>query len=267
MEPRGSLFPLQPSEDQDGEVTVYVKGFLARGEEPDHFESWRDSHRELEASHGWGSAAFGYHWPSGSFWSRPVAIVGTAKVAWDVIRIARNARRAARLSYWGAMLAEETALVASRFVHQYWSAARQAAQRAEDHAARLRELAGRYRRVRVVAHSLGCRHVIEAVTQLGVSERPHEIHLCAAACREADVTDKLSALAREQTYLYFTDKDRLLELAFTPLARGRALGSVGPRRDYRGLTAIDVGEHFDFWVHGEYKNRFGRLVPTAAPRA
>jgi hypothetical protein len=193
-----------------------------------------------------------------------VAVLGTAKVAWDVIRIARNARRAARLSYWGAMLAEETALVASRFVHQYWSAARQAAQRADDYAAHLRELAGRYRRVRVVAHSLGCRHVIEAVTQLDVSERPHEIHLCAAACKEADVADKLTALAREQAYLYFTDKDHLLELAFTPLARGRALGSVGPQRDYRGLTAIDVGEHFDFWVHGEYKSRFGRLVPDAA---
>jgi hypothetical protein len=264
VEPHGRLFPLQPSEDQDGEVTVYVKGFLARGEEPDHFESWRDSHGALEASHGWGSTALGYHWPSGSFWSRPVAVMGTAKATWDLIRIARSARRAARISYWGAMLAEETALVASRFVHQYWSAARQAAERTEDHAVHLRELARRYRRVRVVAHSLGCRHVIEAVTQIAVSERPHEIHLCAAACREADVADKLAALARERTYLYFTEKDRLLELAFTPLARGRALGVTGPQRNYNGLVAIDVGEHFDFWVHGEYKNRFGRLVPAAA---
>jgi hypothetical protein len=265
VESRGKLFSLQPSDDPDGEVTVYVKGFLARGEEPDHFESWCDSHVALESSHGWGSAAFGYHWPSGNFWSRPVAVMGTAKVAWDIVRIARNARRAARLSYWGAMLAEETALIASRFVHQYWGAARQAEQRADDHAAHLRDLAGRYRRVRVVAHSLGCRHVIEAVSQLDVEERPHEIHLCAAACREADVSDKLAGLARERTYLYFTDKDRLLELAFTPLARGRALGAVGPQRDYSGLVALDVGEHFDFWVHAEYKNRFGRLVPPQHP--
>ena len=114
MDSRGRLFPLQPSDDPDGEVTVYVKGFLSRGEEPDQFESWLDSHGTLEASHGWGSVALGYHWPSGKFWSRPVAVMGTAKAAWDVIRIARNARRAARLSYWGAMLAEEAALVASR---------------------------------------------------------------------------------------------------------------------------------------------------------
>ena len=115
------LLELRPARQGDRDVTLYVKGFLSRGEEPDHFESWCVCHEALEASHGWGSAALGYHWPSGNFWSRPVAVMGSAKAAWDLIRIARNARRAARLSYWGAMLAEETALVASRFVHQYWS--------------------------------------------------------------------------------------------------------------------------------------------------
>jgi len=61
--------------------------------------------------------------------------------------------------------------------------------------------------------------------------------------------------------------DRVLDLGFTPLARGRALGFAGPRGAYRRLTAIDVSELFDFFVHGEYKLRFCRLVPEAARRA
>ena len=165
------------------------------------------------------------------------------------------------------MLAEEAALISARFVHQYLTAARSAASRADEHALHLRNLADRHKRVRVVAHSLGCRHVIEATAQLEPRERPHEIHLCAPACREEDVADKLSGLAREQTFVYFTDKDRLLDWAFTPLARGRALGFSGPRENYEAVVPIDVSEHFDFWVHGEYKNRFGRLVPPAGRKS
>jgi hypothetical protein len=250
-----------------GEVTVYVKGFLARGEEADHFTSWLTAHATLVRNHGWGSDALGYHWPSGNFWSGPVAIAGAVKGIWDLTRIVRNVRQVARLGHWGALLAEEAVLVAARFVHQYWSATQSAARRTDDLTVQLRDLSKRYARVRVVAHSLGCRHVIEAVAQLDARERPHEIHLCAPACREDDVSDKLSALAKERSWLYFTDRDRLLELAFTPLARGRALGSIGPQRDYRGLRAFDVGAHFEFWVHGEYKNRFAQLVSAARSAA
>ncbi len=39
---------------------------------------------------------------------------------------------------------------------------------------------------------------------------------------------------------------------------------AGPRKVYRRLTALDVSEQFDFFVHGEYKLRFCRLVPEAA---
>ena len=258
---RGKLLELRPPRGGDGEVTLYVKGFLGRGEQPDHFDRWLTCHEDLEATRGWGGHALGYQWPSGSLLPRPVAALGALKGAWDVFRILRNVRRAVKLSHWGAMVAEELVLVTAHFVHQYVVASRSAEERADDQAALLRGLAERHPRVRVVAHSLGCRHVIEGVSRLAPGLRPHEIHLCAPACREDDVAEKLPALAREGTFLYYTDKDRVLDLAFTPLARGRALGFCGPRGDYAGLTALDVGEHFDFWVHGEYKNRFARLVP------
>ncbi len=162
------------------------------------------------------------------------------------------------------MLAEEAALVTSHFVYQYLSASRMARARAEELAGALRELSEQHARVRVVSHSLGCRHVIEATALLDLRHRPHEIHLCAPACREQDVAASLQGLARERTWLYYTPRDRVLDLAFPALARGRALGCVGPGRDYEGLTALDVGDAFDFWVHNEYPRRFAQLVPPPA---
>ena len=135
---------------------------------------------------------------------------------------------------------------------------------ADGQGAQLCRLAERGRRVRVVAHSLGCGQVIVAAAGLAPEHRPHEIHLCAPAVREDEVEAKLAGLARDATYLYFAGMDRVLDLGFTPLARGRALGLDGPRSDYEGLTALDVSEPFDFWVHREYKHRFWSPVPNAA---
>ena len=252
---------LRPTSD-DGEVTLYVKGFLGRGEDPDHWERWLASHDALVGSHGWGERVVACRWPSGELLPRSVAALGAIKGAVDAVRIARNVRRAARLSHWGAMLAEELAVVAAHFAWQYVSATRNAEARADELAEHLSALAAEGERVRVVAHSLGCRHVIEGVSRLAAEHRPHEIHLCAPASREEDVAGKLSHLARERTWLYHTRKDRVLDLAFTPVARGRALGHTGPARDYAGLVALDVGAHFDFWVHGEYARRLPGLVPA-----
>ncbi len=244
-------------------MTLYVKGFLGRGEEPDHFDDWRSAHVKLERSHGWGARAVACRWPAGELLPRSLAAMGAVKGAVDVFRIVRNVRRAAKLAHWGAMAAEELAFLTAHFVYQYVAATRSAAERAEDLAAHLEALAAEHERVRVVAHSLGCRHVIEGVALLAPQRRPAEIHLCAPACREQDVADKLGGLALERTWLYYTRKDRVLDLAFTPIARGRALGHTGPENPPPDLLAIDVGEHFDFWVHGEYSRRFDRLA--AAP--
>lgn len=245
----------------DTEVTLYVKGFLGRGEEPDHFDAWLESHDALERSHGWSPRALACQWPSGELLPRSLAAIGAVKGAVDVVRIVRHVRRAVRLAAVGALVAEELALVAAHFLYQYVVATRNAAERAEDFAAHLDQLASEHARVRVVAHSLGCRHVIEGVSLLDPERRPTEIHLCAPACREQDVADKLDALARGRTWLYYTRKDRVLDLAFTPIARGRALGLVGTEREYADLAAVDVGGDFDFWVHAEYARRLAQLVP------
>lgn len=262
---RSRLVDLRSGVEGDREVTIYVKGFLARGEKADHFERWLACHEALQETHAWGPNAFGYHWPSGGFGKLATA-VGAAKGAVDLVRVVRNVRRAVSLGNLGLIFGEQVLTVSALFVHQYMVASRNAQALAEEQATQLAALAEGDARVRVVAHSLGCRQVIEAAASLPPELRPHEIHLCAPAVREDDVADKLPSLSRDATYLYYTERDRVLDLGFAPLARGRALGYSGPRDAYAGLTALDVSEQFDFFVHGEYKTRFEKLVPETARR-
>ena len=262
---RSKLVELRPGVEGDREVTVYVKGFLGRGEKANHFEPWLVCHKALEESHAWGPNAFGYYWPSSGF-SKVAVAVGAAKGAVDFVRVVRSVRRAVSLGNLGMIVGEQVLTVSALFVYQYLAATRNAQDLAEEHATQLATLAHGDARVRVVAHSLGCRQVIEAASSLPPELRPDEIHLCAPAVREDDVAERLPSLARGATFLYYTEKDRVLDLGFTPLARGRALGYSGPRGAYAGLTALDVSEQFDFFVHAEYKTRFGQLVPEAARR-
>jgi len=246
------LVDLARSHPGDREVTLYIKGFLARGEKPDDFGAWLASHRRLEITRGWGPRARGYCWPSGRLAKVPVPLATTAKVAWDLYRHSGVLRRANVAGNAGLAIGE----VALRLASQYVAVSRSFDKRADHLARKLARLAARYDRVRVVAHSLGCRQIVEAASHLKPDRRPHEIHLCASACREKDVAAKLPHLAREQTYQYYTANDLVLATAFTVMAWGRALGAAGLRHDYAGLTAIDVSDHFSFRVHGEYKHRF-----------
>lgn len=261
------LIPLTETAPED-EVTVYVKGFLARGESPESFDHWMAGHRSLVETHGWAPCALGYHWESGQLRKLALPLVGGAKAAWDIYRLVRHARRIAPLAAAGWFIAEQGAVLSARFIGQFVEARRQAAIRAEDLANCFESLALRHRRVRVVAHSLGCRQVIEAAAQLPRDRRPHEIHLFAPACLEDEVCDKLPRLAREQSVVYHTHLDQVLEISFRVMSQGRAIGGAGLDGEYPGLLARDVSGEFDFWVHTEYKNRFGRFAePLEDPTA
>lgn len=247
---------LARSHPGDRELTLYIKGFLAPGERPDDFEAWLACHRRLEITHGWGRRARGYCWPSGGLAPVPVPMAAAVKVVWDLYRRSGVLRRANVVGNLGLAVAE----VALRLASQYRSVSRSLNEGSAGLAQKLAGLSARYDRVRVVAHSLGCRQIVEAASRLAPERRPQEIHLCAAACREKEVAAQLPHLAQQHTYLYYTAKDLVLQAAFTVMARGRALGAAGLRGSYAAVTAIDVSEHFDFRVHGEYKHRFAELA-------
>ncbi|MBM4268314.1 MAG: hypothetical protein FJ144_17180 [Deltaproteobacteria bacterium] len=257
----GRLIPLvAPYGD---EITVYVKGFLAPGESPEHFDNWRAAHERLVESHGWGPGAVGWAWSAGTRPALPLPLASGAKLAWDVYRAVRHARVAALGMTVGLAVAE----IGARYAAQYVLAAQRARTEARALAGALEDLAVRHARVRVVAHSLGCRQVVEAMRWLPPEKRPHEIHLCAAAVVEEEVCEHLDDLAREKTYLYFSSNDFVLGLAFPLFAWDRALGSVRPAGEYAGLEVIDVSRHFGFRVHAEYKHRFAEFAARHAELA
>jgi len=244
----------------DEEVTIYVKGFLGRGESPRHFTAWLGGHRSLVGRYAWGEGARGYHWEAGRIRKLALPIASGAKTLWDVYRMVRHTRSLNPLSTAGWFLAEQAVTVSARFIAQFIEARRQAELRAHDLAGEIERLTREGRRVRIVAHSLGCRQAIEASAALAPGLRPNELHLCAPACLEEEVADKLHALARERAHFYYTELDKVLDISFRAMSQGHAIGACGLERDYEGLEGHDVSGAFDFWVHTEYKNRFADFI-------
>jgi hypothetical protein len=264
--PPEKIVRLSHGSPSDRELTLYVKGFLTRGEKAEHFDAWHRSHYQLEERFGWGPRVYGYCWPSGRIDNIPPPLLISARA---LLAQSKGTRGMARLSVAGNVgmaVAEELAQVIAAFGQQYELARRSASERADALAKRLLMLRGRYGRLRVVGHSLGCLHVIEALALLKPDQRPDIVHLCAPACTESELEGRLDNLGREAAFLYHARSDLVLRLGFPGIGSERALGSVGVKRAYAGLTPVDVREHFRFWVHLQYKNRFERFardVPTA----
>ncbi|MDP6977747.1 MAG: hypothetical protein QF570_03980 [Myxococcota bacterium] len=244
----------------DEEVTIYVKGFLGRNEAPKHFDAWLGGHEELVDTLAWGSSARGYHWEAGNLRKLALPVASGAKTVWDLYRLVRHTRAVNPLATAGWFIAEQAVGVCARFIAQFIEARKQAELRAHDLADEIERLTREGRQVRVVAHSLGCRQAIEAAAQLPEALRPRELHLCAPACLEEEIEDKLDAVAGDSAYLYYTELDQVLEISFRAMSQGRAIGAAGLSRDYEGLVEYDVSEAFDFWVHTEYKNRFASFL-------
>ncbi len=255
------LIELQPDPGNgDGEHTLYVKGFLARGEDPERFREWHGSHRRLVGERGWSATASGVAWDSGELGGWPLPLLSTAKTVYDVVRSVRHAGRSHPAGFLGMMAAEHLVRLTARFVMQYRSAQRASLDEADALAETFGAIGARHPEWRVVAHSLGCRLVIEALSRLSPDDRPAEVHLCAPALLEEDVADRLARLGRRGAWLYHARNDLVLETGFRALSFGRALGAVGPVRDHPGLEAVDVSDRFGFWVHHEYKRRFSEFA-------
>ncbi|RKP25729.1 hypothetical protein SYNPS1DRAFT_28545 [Syncephalis pseudoplumigaleata] len=260
--------------------------FLAEGETPDHFEDWMWSHRLLMLSprHRWSGTVYG--WPSGrwsSLWPRPSATIASGLYA---AYLSSRGLRAVNPAAMLATLGVDAGLHVARMMQQYRQADRHARERAHQLRERLIALRCQYPCVRVVAHSLGCRHTLEALRSMtdpvqgqrnketaaaaaaaDMSDpRPDWLHLCAPACTESDVADVLAAgPARRGTFLYYTRRDIVLSLMFRTMhpQQHRALGEIGPAAGlgaYPGLHACAIDDAFGWRVHTAYARRFHQFA-------
>ncbi|KAI9168569.1 hypothetical protein H9P43_007942 [Blastocladiella emersonii ATCC 22665] len=248
------------------ESTIYIKGFLQQGEDPKNFDEWLQSHHLLALSpkHNWDGLSFGYSWNSGALLHPvtlpvPVATLGT---------VASRLMTLGKLTPAGLLgsLAFDTTLNLGKLAYQFRAASSAAEAGAPALAETLRQLRSECDHVRVVAHSLGCRHLCHALALMHPDERPDTVHLCAPAMTnqffmavqssrperaeaveresleewgepdasppkpEAESFDdnELVPLARRGVYVYWTPRDSVLAVLFRVVALGDlAMGHIG----------------------------------------
>jgi len=147
---------------------------------------------------------------------------------------------------------------------------RQAEREAQIAAHELAEACDRLRApYRVIAHSLGCRLVLEAMPLLPATKRPVEVHLCAAAVTEEQAAPSLLHLCAPReisgnaanVWLYFSHYDEVLATAFRCTSMGDvALGLAPLSQSIRGVRSVDVTGYFGLLHHTEYRFKFDQLA-------
>ncbi|CEG84577.1 hypothetical protein RMATCC62417_18358 [Rhizopus microsporus] len=233
------------------------------------------SHRLLVLSptHRWGPSALGYSWPSGSS-SLPIPLASLGSTAY---LIAKNINQLKNLRFptpasMVAALAIDVSLHAGRLAYQFNVANQESRDRAEMLAWRLLNLRKKHEYLRVVGHSLGCRHIVEACTLMDAKERPDSIHLCAPALVAPDIIDQIrkntGGLGRLNTTIYYSEKDLTLGVLLRAILGGQqAIGEiglpdkVGQDKDWLdpSVKIMNVSKSlggFYIGAHTDYANKF-----------
>jgi len=257
----GHLVPLSKPptfHETKKEVSLYIKGFISPGENADQFVGWKEAHMKLsKGDHQWGERAHGYNWASGSV--NPIPIATPATTFWNLYRTGRVG-----LSFtppgMAVLGAQELLVYTGRLYSQYQSVQKNLKEHAKDLSETLQYLADHFEHVRIVAHSLGCKVLVESIHSLPLHQRPHEIHMCAPAMHEEEVSDKLNQLAREHTFLYYCERDFMLNSCYALLHNQPAIGAFGLKGSYDGLKCIDVDKYFKSKVHFKYTENFHKFA-------
>lgn len=237
-----------------------------------------------------------YSWPSGSSVSHipiPIASFGsTAYLVAKNLKQLKNLRFPTPASIAGA-LAIDVGLHATRLAYQFSIANQESHERAEMLAWRLLDLRRKHDYLRVVGHSLGCRHIVEACSLMNPDERygigsylfmifnrsiikkkkrPDSIHLCAPALVAPDIVNQIrkdtGGLGRSETLIYYSQKDITLGILLRAILKGQqSIGEIGLPKQVGfesnwldpTVKSIDVSKSLGgFYVgaHTDYADKF-----------
>lgn len=266
-----SLRPLQPrGKASDSCPTVYVTGFLTDTRDHENYTDWLGSHQRLSRALGWCEEAHGVEWRTGSDgdlfgkWPLPVHVA---------VMMMRRSSPAA----FAYGLAGDAILNAARVFMSFRTAETAAGHDAPQLAAALAALADapHVSSYRVVAHSLGCRLVIDALPLLSPERRPAEVHLCAAATTPTHAMPKLGALCQPggRLYHHWSAGDEALSSAFLLASGGvPALGSAplpcidtatAASKATTSASSHDASAYLGLASHGAFRLHFDRLASDA----
>ena len=245
---------------QRGPATVYVQGFCAQSRVASDFRDWFDSHRRISAAEPeWAGPAWGLSWPTGdaggSFDNLGGWPVPAASAAWFIMR------RASRLPVGGAVaaVAADVLLTAARAALHFRETERTLKTAAPAMAELLYGLHKETGGYRVVAHSLGVRMAVEAISELPIDARPTEAHLCGAACTASQLAGRAEELSRGERVHYYNPRDLTLRSAYRLVARESAAG-VAP---LIGIESINASTH----LAASYSHQYAAFFDTLALEA
>ncbi|KAI9475919.1 MAG: hypothetical protein EXX96DRAFT_575137 [Benjaminiella poitrasii] len=216
-----------------------------------------------------------YSWPSGNSSSNipiPFASVGSsAYLLLKNFKQLKNLKFPTPASIAGAV-ALDVGLHATRLAYQFNLATKESHERAEMLAWRLLDLRRKHDYLRVVGHSLGCRHIVEACSLMDTKERPDSVHLCAPALVVRDIVDRIKkdtgGLGRMKTLIYYSQKDITLGILLRALLMGeQAIGEIGLPEQIGfekhwldpTVKSVDVSKSlggFYIGAHTDYANKF-----------
>ena len=123
-------------------------------------------------------------------------------------------------------------------------------------------LSKKYKKVRVVSHSLGCKLLLNAVNNLPPESRPDYIHMCAPSFSEDEFKDSLDDVAKKRTFIYYTDSDIVLSVILKMIRSKNPVGAFGLEGQYKNVKTIDVTKYFSnyFLTHSAYSEQFDKMV-------
>eukprot|EP01135_Chromosphaera_perkinsii_P005191 Nk52_evm9s322 gene=Nk52_evmTU9s322 len=216
----------EEEEEEEEEVTLYIKGFRSLDHDRESFDTWRHCHNALCLLKRWRGAALGYSWKNTYTYDQQEQQEqqhegeekkGTHREERPLSStVGRNSNNTSNSDYYykslmipiqygkyivplvtnrvffpvASLLTIEMAAYVAQLYSEFSYALRITSQLEDKNvvnlAGVLRELRDTYPRVRVVAHSLGCRYLLAALSTIPPNERPDEVHLCAPAVTVAE---------------------------------------------------------------------------------
>jgi len=273
----------------NSEITVYIKGFLTRGENPENFKVWRNSHLQLcKSNHHWKANALGYFWqtgysktpvdyiiqkipekirPDSSPYHKPTKTqIPFLTLSATTISLALKIFLKTRMLHpLGLVVAfgSDTALIIAQLLSQYHRARKNAEEHAPMLVKNLLELRKQYpnRKIRVVAHSLGCKLVIKAIENHEIN-LIDELHLLAPGITVNEFNKMMTAHQNmtpvKNIFIYHSSEDYMFEL-FSIVEGDHGLGYLGlleplPSNVYQKDVTRFLQDSYN--KHKEYANKF-----------
>jgi len=276
-----------------------------------YFRYWRQSHIELsqKSSHMWGDRAYGWEWPNGrfphqfdysslgqkkkheelknegklgsdeiplSFSGLPLPVATLTYAAFQIVTMLYRGTSITKFFNPTLLLGTVLQDVALTVVVGYLEF-QQANVNAQQYAHLLRDelvkLNDKYKKVRIVAHSLGAKHAVEAIKLLSNDQRPSEVHLCAGAFAEKDYNEIFKEgltnwrNLQNTSYSYWNENDSMLNVIFRAISLGEsAIGCSDLLGKYDRIQSVHVGTHHftkvyrQLMVHNMYAPHFHKFA-------